>query len=410
MATLTLIGEPFADADAAAHAEATHELTRAVAATAPRGCSARLLIAAEHETPLFSSARVRVEKLPLRAATLPFLWRTSLTARPLDGEFVHALTPLVPLRARGDHDGSQTSVTIPHALGWLAPEAMGASLARQYRSFVKRAVKYADVLVTPTHATATALQERFGGGLAVQVVPVAAPSGYLRPADADARRATLGLPERYLATTATADATGRLQWLFDALLADESLPPLVVLSGSVPCAVAEGENESAGDGAPADTARAGAERSGAAAANGAASGEPAKPSGPRDADAGPAVPEALRHRVRIVRPREVADIGTVLSGATLLALPQALLGAGYEVLGALEANVPVLHADCPVAAELSLDAGVPAPDAAAFAHELSRLIRDDAERARLGVLAGDRSRSFSWTSTAMSLWELHANI
>lgn len=460
MATLTLIGEPFPDADALAHAEAARELTQAVAETAPRGCSARLLISSKHEAPTFSTARARVERVPMRANMLPRLWRAGLTARPLDGEFVHAITPMVPLRSRDEDDGSQTSVTIPHALGWKAPDMMGASAARQYRAFVKRAVRYADVVVTPTHATADALYERFGSGITVQVIPVAAPRSYLRADDSDARRAALGLPARYIASTATACEVGRLSWLFGALEKDPALPPLVLVAelGSDATGAADTATAAADDGGAAEQrANTGSESApgggagaamsataqtsahtaaqtpvatGSAVTGGADASAGADPtrgatsvitygaakraSEPRTATASQApaitVPEALRDRVHVVHPRELADVGAVLSGAELLAVPQALIGAGYEVLGALAAGVPVVHADCAACTELALDAGVGAETEEEFAETLSRLSRDANERERLSVFAEDRSRTFNWADTARLLWELHANI
>lgn len=374
MATLTLIGEPFADGEAAAHAEAARELTLAVAIAAPRGCSSRLLVSIDREAPAFETARARTERLPLKAAALPLLWRTGVTARPLDGEFVHSLTPLVPLRGRSEDDGSQTSVMVPHALGWLAPQLMGSAHARQYRAFVKRAVRLADVLVTPTHATAVALQERYGNAT-VQVLPIAPPSSYLRPDDAEDRRSALALPPRYIATSAAPGEIGRLGWALDALAADAELPPLVVIAQPVPDAAVAGASDAAPD--PGMSA---------------------------------AIPEALRDRVHLVRPRELADVGAILSGAELLAVPQEHIGAGYEILGALASGVPVVHSDCAATAELTLDAGVSAGTAEEFAAALSRVTRDAGERQRLAVLAEDRSRSFSWAGTAALLWELHANI
>ena len=376
MATLTLIGEPFADHEAETHAEVARELTRAVALAAPRGCSSRLLIAAERGVPTFDTARARVERLPMRASALPWLWRTGFTARPLDGEFVHALTPLVPLRSRTEGGASQPRGAGPRAPGGLAPELMGSGPARQYRSFVKRAIRHADVVVTPTHATAEALQDRFGE-MVVQVLPLAAPSGYLRPDDDEERRAALGLPARYLATTAVPGEIGRLEWLFSALEGDDELPPLVIIAGSRSAIDSELSNQEAPKSDPEPTHR---------------------------------IPAALRDRVHVVRPREVADIGTVLSGAELLVLPQQQIGAGYEVLGALASAVPVVHGGCAAVAELALDAGVAADTPGQLAGELTRLTQDGAELARLRVLAEDRSRSFNWHLTASMLWELHANI
>ncbi len=362
MATLTLIGEPLPGLESAAHAQAARDLTEAVALTAPRGCSARLLVANGSEIPTFQSPRARTETLPMKAGMLPLLWRNGATARPLDDEFVHAVTPLVPLRARNEEDSSQTSVMVPHAFAWTQPELMGTAQARIYRSYVKRALRLADSVLTPTHAVAEVLFSRYGFDLPVQVLPLAAPTGIGRPkdaADAAARREALELPARYVATTATMGEHGRLGWLLDAMAADPELPPLVVLL-SAPLA------------AP--------------------------------------LREDLQGRVIAVQPRELADIGAVLEGALLFACPQEHLGTGYEVLGALDNAVPVLHGGCPVAAELALDAGVATDSAGSFAHELTRLVNDDAELARLRVLAEDRSRSYAWVSTAWQLWELHASL
>lgn len=416
MATLTLIGEPFPDAEAAVHAEAARELTRAIAENAPRGCSARLLVAADRTAPVFENARASTERLPLNSAILPMLWRAGVTARPLDGEMVHAPTPMIALRTRGDHDVSQTTVMVPHALGWLAPEAMGSANARQYRAFVKRAIKRADVIVAPTHATAAAVQERYGAETPVQVIPLAAPAPYLAGDDAAERRSALGLPDRYLITTATPGDPGRLEWLFSALEADPSLPPLVVVLSVAPADGKTVAGETAAGKAAADKAGddetvAGETGDGEAAERATPHDEPA----PHEVDAAraavlEAAPAAIRDRVLPLHPRELADIGAMLAAAELLVMPQRCIGAGFEVLGALAAGVPVVHGGNPAVAELALDSGVAADGPEALASELARLSADADERSRLAVLAADRSRSFTWAGAAIALWELHANI
>lgn len=373
MATLTLIAEPFPDWEAPAHAAAARDLTNAVAATAPRSCSARYLMARGSAQPAFASPVIRVDQLPMRAAMLPYVWQSGTTARPLDGEFVHALTPMLPLRSRGEDDGSQTSVTIPHSLAWEAPALLGNAQARLFRAFTRRAVKLADVILTPTHATARVLQRQYGEHLPVQVLPLAPPAEYLAGSDAATRREALALPERYALTTAMPGEFGRLEWLFDALRTDPSLPALVVLDGLDPRTPTKEHRDE----------------------NGAHE---------------IAIPAELHDRVTVVRPRELADIGAVLSGASLLVLPQSYSGTGYTVLGALSAGVPVLHADQDATAELVLDAGVAAESAGPFAAEYSRLFRDTEALAQLSVLACDRGRSYSWRGAAWQLWETHANL
>jgi len=371
VARLTLLAEPFPDWEAATQFAAARDLAAAVAATAPRSCSARFLLAKGSPAPEFRSPLVQIEFLPMRAGVLPLLWQNGTTARLLDGEFVHAMTPLAPLRSRGEDDGSQTSVMIPHGVAWEFPELLGGSQARLFRSFTRRAAKLADVIFTPTHATARIIREHYGADLPVQVLQLAPPSEFLRPDDDAQRRAALGLPERYLLTTARPDEHGRLDWAFQAMRSDPSLPPLVVLEGVDP------------------------ERAGSASEKHA----PAT-----------VVPEDLGPRVVVARPRELSDTGAVLAGASLLLQPQAYSGTGYALLGAMTAAVPVLHSGHPAVEEITLDAGVSADTPDAFAAELSRLLRDEHELGRLAVLACDRSRGFSWHSAAWQLWETHANI
>lgn len=373
MTTLTLIAEPFPDWEAEVQVAAARDLLNAICETAPRSCSAKYLIAKGTAEPHFASPKIQVEQLPMKASILPLLWQTGATARPLDGEFVHALTPLLPLRGRSADDASQTSVTVPHMLAFQNTAILGASHSRTYRNFVRRAVKYADVLLTPTHATARAIQQHYGANTPVQVLTLAPPTAFLVADDAQQRREALEVPELYALTTAMPGEFGRLEWAFNALKLDPSLPPLVVIEGFDPILTQQG-GDAKGD------------------------------------SQGIEVPSALAGRVHIVRPRELQDIGALLDGAAVLLQPQSYTGSGYTLLGALAAGVPVLHSGDESAAELVLEAGVEAKTEGEFGAELSRLFRDVEELHRLSVFALDRSRGFSWTSTAWELWEAHANL
>lgn len=388
MTTLTLIGEPFPDWEAPLQRAALEDLTTALAETAPRACSARLLIGRGSEQPAgLTNPRAQVAALPMTAAVLPVMWQSGTTARPLDGEFVHSLTPMMPLRGRAGDDGTQTSVTITHTLAWEAPTLLGATHARLYRAFVRRAIKHADVIVSPSYAVASVLQRRYGASIPIQVLPLAAPTALLRPSDDARRRANLGLPPRYFVTTASPSETGRLDWVFDALRTDPFGPHVVVLDGWDPAA-APGNGTKEGKG--------GKESKNQAEAS-------------AHSDTADAVPEELRSRVTVVRTRDLADVGAVIAGAELLLQPQALADSGYLLHAALASGVPVLHADCAVAQEISLDAGVSAATSAEFSAEFARLSGDGALSC-LSVQASDRSRAFGWRNTAWQLWELHANL
>lgn len=378
MATLSLIAEPFPDWEAPLHYAAARDLTQALADTAPRSCSARFLVARGTETHPFASPKVAIEQLPMRASSLPLLWQTNATARPLDGEMTHAITPLMPLRSRNEDDGTQSTVTVPHTLAWEQPEVLTPLQARLMRSFVKRAVKYADVIVTGSHATATHIQRVYGYNVPVQVIPPAAPSAFLALPDVAARRARLRLPNTYLVTTAHDDEFGRLNWVFDALTSDPSLPHLVVLSGLDPTTQQKV--------APAAT------------------------------EIGSRVPAHLQSRVTVLRVddfQDLGDVGAVLSGATLLVQPQAFATTGYTVIAALASRVPVLHAGTAPITEFVVDAGLAEPEKLGFVTALSRLFiaspgDGTSELERLTVQAADRGRTFSWSSVAWQLWETHA--
>ena len=423
MAALTLIAEPFPDWEAQAQSAGARDLAAAIAAMAPRSCSARFLLARGSEAPEFRSPVLTVDHLPLRASVLPLVWQTGATARPLDGEFVHAPTPMVPLRSRGDDDGSQTSVMIPHSVAWEAPELMQGNQARLFRAFAKRAVRLADVILTPTHATARVLQETYGAGLPVQVMQLAAPAEFRRAADSAERRAVLGLPPRYTLTTATPGDRGRLEWLFDAMRADPDLPHLVVLEGLEPGsaqpAQAGGVSGRAKGGAQSQAqaqARANVDahvQAQAALSGGAELQETGGGVQVLEHDPAPEsglIPGDLRGRVTTVRPRELADVGAIIAGAGLLLRPQDYSGTGFTELGALGSSVPVLHSGHPATAELVLDGGIGAETQTEFAAEYHRLFTEPGALARLTVLARDRSRSFSWNAAAWQLWETHANL
>lgn len=393
MATLSVIAEPFPDSEAPLHAAAAHDLTAALADTAPRGCSARFLVARDSEAPTFVSPRIAVESLPLRANSLPVVWQSGAAARPLDGEMSHSVTAMMPLRTRAEDDGTQSTVTVPNVLMWQAPELMHPAHLRLMRSFVKRAAKQADVIITGTHAMAELLQEQFSFALPVQVITPSAPAPLLAGADAAERRARLGLPDRYLVTTAHDDDYGRLRWVFDAYEADTALPDLVIITGLDPAAFVK--------------------RRGGADAGESAGGTAA------------AIPPALAGRVHLVASTDLHDAGAALSGATLLLQPQAFSPTGYTVIAALMSRVPVLHAGDRAVAELALDAGITAADRDEFVAAVSRLVASartapdlptgdvtsaPGELELLTVHAGDRGRTFSWNSTAWQLWETHAAI
>ena len=377
MATLSLIAEPFPDWEGPLHYAAAADLAQALADSAPKSCSARFLAARGAVLPELNSPKISAEMLPMGRNALPILWQSSTTARPLDGEMTHSITPMIPLRARPEDDGTQSTVTVPHALAWEAPELLTPAQGRLTRSFVKRAARHADVLIATSHATATIVQQHYGSDVPVQVVQPVAPAALLGAPDSAERRARLGIPEVYAATTAHLDGHGRLQWVLDAYQSDPSLPHLVVLTGLDPVEHVKGA--------------------------------------PQAADIVTGLADTIKQRVTVVPVEDLHDAGALISGAALLLQPQSFAATGYTVVAALMSGVPVLHAGTPAIEEYVLDAGLVETEAQGFITTLSRLFiahsgDGTSELERLTVHAADRGRSFSWRGVAWQLWETHALI
>jgi glycosyltransferase involved in cell wall biosynthesis len=81
------------------------------------------------------------------------------------------------------------------------------------------------------------------------------------------------------------------------------------------------------------------------------------------------------------------------------------------VLEALAVGVPVIAAQSPVHAETIVDGGMLVEaDAEALGSSLASALGSTAAADRLGVLAADRGRVFSWRGTADRVWQLHADL
>lgn len=448
MAVINLIGDTFADLDHAANAAALRDLTAALAHTAPRACAVRVLVPQHTELDLPRNPRISTAQIPLPASALGLLWHTNTAARPLDGEMLHSHTPLVPLRPLQKREpGTQVTVGVPH-LSYLAEgSALSPQQVKQQKSFLKRAVKHADVLIAPNFDVASRLQAEFGAAN-VRVVSNAAPQEYLEPADAAAKRRELWLPERYLVTTEPCSPE-RLEWLTNAVTNNPELPPLVIIEPLSCAAVTRPATAGALNEGAADTATNSADTAAADSLTILGSSEPQQPftAGEKlcaadhilmpetteyssaaaahhdeanftteimkPVNAITAVTQPSSDRVIRITPTALSDYGAVLSGAQLLVLPHYELTMAYEVYGAIASGVPVLHAEIPAAAEIIVDAGDTFNSQEMLQSQLQLLFAADtasAELKRLQILASDRSQVYNWDTTALTLWEIHAEI
>jgi glycosyltransferase involved in cell wall biosynthesis len=278
---------------------------------------------------------------------------------------VHAPTLLAPPRGR-----RPLVVTIHDAVPWTHPETLTPRGVRWHRRMAERVAAEADAVVVPTRAVAEALHDHIRLRR-VEVVGEGVSSALAAlPADADQRRARLGLPASgYLVSLATVEPRKGLDVLLEALTRTGApdLPLLVI-------------------------------------------GQP----GWGKVDLRQSA-EDLRldpHRVRVMGRLPDPDLAVVLHGATVLVVPSRAEGFGLPVLEGMAAGVPVVTSDAPALVEVGGGATRTAPvgDATALADVLADVVSDAHLRTRM-VEQGLRSAAgFSWESAAATLADLYRQL
>jgi glycosyltransferase involved in cell wall biosynthesis len=355
------------------------ELTRELIRTAPRGSTVSGIVSASPE-PDYVDLEQRLPglrglyKSPLARRELQAAWQHGFTRLPGTG-MVHATSLLAPLHRhdRGMNPGEQTVVTIHDAIAWTRPDLLPGRYASWCRGMGKRAERYADAIVVPTHAVADELADHLAFTGRVRVIG-GAPGSDLRPQrDAAHRRREHGLPDEYLLSIAGWEPRKGLEPLIRGL-ADKGtrdIPLIIVGAGSA----AEPELR-----------------------------EIAKDAGVK--------PE----RIRSCDPLSPEDLSAIIEGATIVVQPSLEEGFGLAMIEAFAFGRPVVHSDSPALVEVAAESGyvVPREDADGFGARLGEaiagLLEDDAQRATLGVAATDRSHAFSWRDSAEKVWQLHADL
>jgi glycosyltransferase involved in cell wall biosynthesis len=232
-------------------------------------------------------------------------------------------------------------------------------------------------VVVPTHAVADRLAEVLDFGDRIRVIG-GAPATTLRlPPDAEERAERLGLPERYAFTLGTVEPRKGIAPLIRAVARPEAQGiPLLI---------------------------AGPDRVGERSATGVA--------------AAAGLPE---DRVRPLGRLEDADLAVALDRAALFVYPSLAEGFGLPIVEAFKFGKPVIHSDDPALVEVAAGSSLVVErqtgpdDEGGYAERLGaaigRLLTDTELAARLGVLASDRARAFSWRDSAERVWQLHADL
>ncbi len=354
------------------------ELTRALIATSPRGSRVAGLVSASPEadyallnerlpglTALYKSALSRRE---LAAA-----WQHGFTALTGEG-MVHATSLLAPLRRhdRTTNPNTQTVVTIHDAVPWTHPETLTPRGVTWHRAMAKRAERYADAVVVPTHAVADELANFLSLGDRVRVIGGAPSSALAIPSDASERVERLGLPARYLLAIGTLEPRKGLEPLIRAL---PSLPDDIPLLVAGP------------------------------------------PGWGRIDIAGVAADAGLAEdRIQVLGHVPDAELAVLLDRAAVFVFPSLAEGFGLPVIEAFALGTPVVHSDSSAVVEVSGGAGVEVPlaDAEGYPARLAAAIigvLDDSTLAeRLSIRGRDRAKAFSWRDSAEKVWQLHADL
>lgn len=353
------------------------ELTRQLIRTAPRGSTVSGIVSASPE-PAYVDLEQRLPglrglyKSPLARRELSAAWQHGFTRLPGTG-MVHATSLLAPLHRHERSAGEQTVVTIHDAIAWTRPDLLPNRYAGWCRGMGKRAERYADAVVVPTHAVADELADHLSITGRVRVIGGAPGSDLAPVADAAARRRAHGLPDEYLLSIAGWETRKGLEPLIRGL-ADKGtngIPLIIVGAGSAV--------------------------------------EPELREIAKDAKVDP-------ERVRSCDHLAADDLSAIIAGATIVVQPSLEEGFGLAMIEAFAFGRPVVHSDSPALVEVAAEAGyvVPREDAAGYPKRLGEaiagLLSDPEQRAALGTAGEDRSHAFSWRDSAEKVWQLHADL
>lgn len=352
----------------------SEEVARALIATAPDGVGVDLMVphVTDEEQQEFATLLpgASITRMGLAGRGLRAAWLSSLTTLSGQG-LVHSPSLFAPLRSL-DKDANppdQMIVTV-HGLARLQrPERYTQLQRRWFERMLKRAVKYADAIVVPTHAVLEELDARFGVGSRARVVGAGVSATLHRSLDEPERAERLQLPERYVVTVSNAEDPAAMRQIIAAFGTGGATELPLVVAGSV----------TTGD----TTIQAIAVEFGI--------------------DPG---------RVQVIGEVDDQDLATAYARASVFIAPDSDDAFGLTMLEASSFGVPVVHAADASTIELAGGAGVPVDfdDADQLAHAVRSIVDDAAHAERLGIAGADRAAAFSWRGAAEELWQLHADV
>ena len=355
------------------------ELTRELIATAPAGCAVAGYVSASPQADYdrlmtLLPGLTELHKSALARRELSLAWQHGFTRLPGAG-MIHAPSLLAPLSRhdRVNHESDQVVVTIHDVVPWTHPDTLTKHGVVWHRAMAKRAQKYADAVVVPTHTVAAELGEILDFGDRIRVVPGAVSSKITTPVDSDDRARRLGLPDRYILTVGTLEPRKGLEPLIASLSHPDAVDLPLLIVGPEGWGDERVEQIVIDHGLAAD-------------------------------------------RVRVLGFLDDADLSVALDRASVFAFPSLAEGFGLPVIEAFHFGTPVVHSDAPAVVEVSAGAGIAVgiADADGYPARLAAAIRsvvdNPALAERMSFAGRDRAAAFSWRDSARQVWQLHADL
>ena len=318
-------------------------------------------------------AGVDVLARPYRRLVLAWELGAVAAAELPAGSATHAASQLAPLVPARRGRGARVVATIHDTVPWTHPGTLTAFGAQWHRAMARRAARFADAIVVPSHAVAEELARHvnLGSGDRVHVIGGAPSAALALPPDADARAGTLGLPERYVLAVGTLEPRKGLDALV-AAMADPAAPDVPLVVAGPP-----------GWG--------GIDLAALAARTGLAPG-----------------------RVRALGRIADTDLAVAYARAAAFCMPSRAEGFGLPVVEAMALGAPVVHSDVPALVEVAGGAGVAVPRDPAATHPsrlaaaLREVVEDERRADALRAAGLARAARFSWRASAEAVWALHA--
>lgn len=368
MITLRVVLDDLFESPGSESAVYAEELTRAIIATAPDGCVVEGAVAASTETQYGQIAQrlpglATLHKSALARREQAAAWRRGLLY-PAGSGMLHSPGLLAPL-ARHDrlNRGDQVAVTVIDTLAWSESGLVPARSAALQHALLKRAERFADGVVVPSHAVAEEVADLGDFGDRIRVISGGRNTRMRLPHDAADRRRRLDLPDRYVIVRADAAAIRDLAALADAASALGELPLVIV-------------------------------------------GDP-RPDYPQ---------QLLSPGITTLADPDESDLAAALSGAAVFVCPGIPRGTGMSMLDAFALGTPVIHTDRPAHLELAADAGLAVRYGqddgypARLTGALAAVLDDEPLAERMALAGQDRARAYGWLSSAEKVWQLHADL